>query len=65
MHRDLSERQSHAVNAQLILLLANHIGDDAVVRQAITAARACAPAAEPPSDTAAGCVLPQAVPLPA
>lgn len=65
MHRDLTERQSHAVNAQLILLLANHIGDDAVVRQAIAAARACAPTAEPLGEPAADHVLPQAVPLPA
>lgn len=39
MHRDLSARQSALVNAKLILLLANHIGDLAVLRQAMRAAR--------------------------
>jgi hypothetical protein len=27
MHRDLDDAQSQSANAQLILLLANHIGD--------------------------------------
>lgn len=40
MHRDLSEEQSQLANAKLILLLANHIGDAAVLRQAMAAARA-------------------------
>ena len=35
LHRDLSEEQSAAVNARLILLLANHIGDLDVLKQAI------------------------------
>ena len=39
-HRDLSDEQSAAVNARLILLLANHIGDIAVLREALRAARA-------------------------
>jgi hypothetical protein len=39
MHRDLSENQSQAANAQLILLLANHIGDAEVLRAAMLAAR--------------------------
>ena len=39
MHRDLSEAQSALVNAKLILLLANHIGDLAVLREAMAAAR--------------------------
>ncbi len=39
-HRDLSEEQSQIVNAKLILLLANHIGDLAVLREAMAAARA-------------------------
>jgi hypothetical protein len=39
LHRDLSDEQSALVNAKLILLLANHIGDSAVLRQAIEAAR--------------------------
>ena len=39
MHRDLSEEQSQLVNAKLILLLANHIGDLDVLREAMRAAR--------------------------
>ena len=38
-HRDLSDEQSAAVNARLILLLANHIGDISVLRQALAIAR--------------------------
>jgi HD-like signal output (HDOD) protein len=46
VHRDLSAEQSRLVNAKLILLLANHIGDFAVLRQAMTKAReAVTPAA--------------------
>ena len=39
-HRDLSDEQSRLVNARLILLLANHIGDLGVLQQALAAARA-------------------------
>ncbi len=39
MHRDIDEAQSQAVNARLILLLANHIGDPGVLAQAMAAAR--------------------------
>ena len=39
MHRNLSEQQSALVNAKLILLLANHVGDLAVLREAMRAAR--------------------------
>lgn len=39
-HRDLSDEQSEMVNAKLILLLANHIGDIAVLREAMQLARA-------------------------
>ena len=38
-HRGLSEEESHRLNARLILLLANHIGDLAVLRQALAAAK--------------------------
>ncbi len=38
-HSDLSESESKALNARLVLLLANHIGDEAVVREAIKLAR--------------------------
>jgi hypothetical protein len=39
MHRGLSDAQSTLVNAKLILLLANHIGDMGVLRAAMAAAR--------------------------
>jgi hypothetical protein len=39
-HRELSPEQSHLVNAKLILLLANHIGDLPVLREAMAQARA-------------------------
>ena len=38
-HRDLTEEQSALVNAKLILLLANHVGDLGVLRAALMAAR--------------------------
>lgn len=38
-HRDLSAARSHELNAKLVLLLANHIGDTDVLRQALQAAR--------------------------
>lgn len=38
-HRDLSDEQSAMLNARLILLLANHVGDIAVLREALTLAR--------------------------
>jgi hypothetical protein len=38
-HRDLSDAQSAKVNAKLVLLLANHIGDARVIDEAIAAAR--------------------------
>lgn len=39
MHRDLSDEQSAMVNARLILLLANHVGDISVLREAMGIAR--------------------------
>jgi len=38
-HRDLSSDESHALNARLVLLLANHIGSLDVLQQAMRAAR--------------------------
>ena len=38
-HRDLSDEQSAMVNAKLVLLLSNHIGDISVLRQAMRIAR--------------------------
>jgi hypothetical protein len=60
LHRGLSESDSARVNARLILLLANHIGDTAVLAQAMAAAReGIAPATpcgagEPAGGTEAG-----------
>lgn len=39
-HRGLSEAQSAMVNAKLILILSNHIGDISVLREAMQMARA-------------------------
>lgn len=38
-HHDLNEAQSKMLDAQLVLLLANHIGDLNVLRQAFARAR--------------------------
>ena len=38
-HRDLSPVESQALNARLVLLLANHIGAAEVLEQALRAAR--------------------------
>jgi hypothetical protein len=49
-HAGLSDADSDSLNARLVLLLANHIGDLRVLREAIAAARpaaAATPAAEP------------------
>lgn len=53
-HRDLSTADSHALNARLVLLLANHIGRLDVLRQALQAARASGHATNPsdPQDAA-------------
>lgn len=39
-HRDLSAAQSHELNAKLVLLLANHVGERAALTAALDAARA-------------------------
>lgn len=38
-HHDLDENQSKMLDAQLVLLLANHIGDMRVLREAFALAR--------------------------
>ena len=51
-HRELAPADSHALNARLVLLLANHIGALDVLKQALAAARASAAPAHsesPPS----------------
>ncbi len=39
LHRDLDEERSRLLDAKLILLLANHIGDMTVLREAMRLAR--------------------------
>ena len=39
LHRNLSDGQSALVNAKLVLLLANHIGNRDTLREAMQAAR--------------------------
>ena len=41
-HRGLTAAQSHALNARLVLLLANHVGSLDVLREALDAARGAA-----------------------
>ncbi len=38
-HKGLSEAESHALNARLILILANHIGERDVLSEAVALAR--------------------------
>ena len=40
LHRGLSSEQSALVNAKLVLLLANHVGDAGILREAMAAAAA-------------------------
>jgi hypothetical protein len=42
-HEGLSEEASHALNARLVLILANHIGERAVLAEALALARETAP----------------------
>jgi GTP1/Obg family GTP-binding protein len=46
-HRDIDQVQSQMVNAKLILLLANHIGDLSVLREAMRRARDGVAASQP------------------
>ena len=53
-HRGLDDGQSMALNARLILLLANHIGDLRVLHEALAAARqGVTVAAHPPAPAGA------------
>jgi hypothetical protein len=40
-HQDLSREQSELLNARLILLLANQVGDKSVLAECVSAARSC------------------------
>jgi hypothetical protein len=44
-HEGLSKEESEALNARLILILANHVGDREALSQALTAARTVSGAA--------------------
>jgi hypothetical protein len=44
-HEGLSEAESHTLNARLILILMNHIGDHAVIAEALDKAAAITTAA--------------------
>ncbi len=48
-HRGLSDAASRVLNARLVLLLANHVGDLAVLQQALAAARQGLDTADAPS----------------
>lgn len=39
-HRGLNEAESHALNARLVLILSNHIGDSEVLTKALALAKA-------------------------
>ena len=51
-HEGLSTEESHAMNARLVLLLANHIGDQATLLQALQLARGHAPQGTAPASGA-------------
>jgi hypothetical protein len=48
-HRELSTEQSHELNAKLVLLLANHVGERTALNEALAAARASVLAANDPT----------------
>ncbi len=48
-HQGLDTAESHAMNVRLVLLLSNHIGDVAVLQDALHIARGKPGAAEPTS----------------
>ncbi len=51
-HRGLGDEASRVLNARLVLLLANHVGDLAVLQQALAAARRGLDAADTTGDPA-------------
>ena len=42
LHEGLTEAESHALNARLVLILMNHVGDEAVLAEAMSLARSAA-----------------------
>ncbi len=53
-HRGLSDAESMELNARLILILANHIGDREVLSQALALAQTAKPAQRPISSPRKG-----------
>ena len=53
-HRDLDGEEARKLDAKLILLLANHIGDAEVVREALAIARAPLQQETAPTETTPG-----------
>ena len=51
-HQNLSDEQSQELNAALVLLLANHIGDISVIQEALQDARHCVCGTLPPTGRA-------------
>lgn len=56
-HRDLPSADSHALNARLVLLLANHIGSFEVLQEALSAALAAAHLESAPNSSPVSPVL--------
>lgn len=50
-HRGLDEAASRRLDAKLVLLLANHIGDEAVLKEALDLARGAVPGQDAASAT--------------
>ena len=50
LHEGRGKPESDAVNARLVLILANHIGDRETLRQAFALAEAAAPLAAPATE---------------
>ena len=59
-HQGLSTEQSHAMNARLVLLLANHVGDPAVLQDALRIARGQPQAVETASMAGRAAITPVA-----
>jgi hypothetical protein len=59
-HQGLSTEQSHMVNARLVLLLANHIADLDVLREAFAVARSAAQGTTAMTSMAAQAISPVA-----
>jgi hypothetical protein len=52
-HQGLSDEASELLNARLVLILANHVGDPQVLREALALARGSLAGQQPKSDNPA------------